>query len=173
MKKVFLMAVAALALTFTACTEGAQKNDEADAVVENLKAELEAGDANSVQQTLEGVQAKVAELVAKDPEAAKTYVVNTLVNTPAEAVINTLTAGQNIIDNAQQNAENVKDSLQSNIEQAVEDKVNETEQAINEKVDEAKQKANEKINDAADKATEKINDAANELLKGAGLNGIK
>ena len=136
MKKFFLMAVAALTLTFTACTEGA--NDEASALVENLQSQIEAGDASGVQATLESAQAKIAELVAKDPEAAKTYVtkvqefvkenqekiislvgdnavaqglVTTLVNTPAETVINTLTAGQNVIDNAQQPEEAIKFGL--------------------------------------------------------------
>jgi len=137
MKKFFVMAVAALALTFTACTESG--NDEANALVENLKSQIEAGDASGLQATLTSAQAKITELVAKDPEAAKTYVakvqefvkenqekivslvgdnavaqglVNTLVNTPAETVISTLTAGQGVIDNAQQQAENLKDSIE-------------------------------------------------------------
>lgn len=198
MKKFFLMAVAALTLTFTACTEGA--NDEASALVENLQSQIEAGDASGVQATLESAQAKIAELVAKDPEAAKTYVtkvqefvkenqekiislvgdnavaqglVTTLVNTPAETVINTLTAGQNVIDNAQQAAEGLQDSLQNTVNQAIDDKVNEVQNAVEEKVsatiDEANQKANEKINEAADKANEKINDAASEAAKKLGL----
>lgn len=195
MKKFFLMAVAVLTLGLTSCKEEA-KNDEAAAVIENLKNQLESGDASAIQTTLQDAQAKIAELVAKDPEAAKTYVtkiqdfvkenkekitavvgdnqatqtlVNALIDTPAETVINTLTVGQAILDNAQKTADGVKDS----VTQALENKANEmqdaAQDAINEKVDEAKQKANDEINKAAEKANEKVNDAANETLKSLGL----
>jgi uncharacterized protein YjbJ (UPF0337 family) len=193
MKKVFAIAVAALSLTFAACTDGAQ-NEEANALVEDLKAQLESGDASGVQGTLATAQEKIAELVAKDPEAAKTYVakvqefvkenqekivalvgdnavaqglVTTLVNTPAETVISTLTAGQSVIDNAQQAAEGLQDSLESTVSDAIDQQVDEAQSAVEEKVnqtiDEANQKANEKINEAADKANEKINEAAKKL----------
>ena len=199
MKNFFIMAVAALTLTFTACTEGA-KNEEANALVENLQSQLEAGDASAVQATLAAAQEKIAELVAKDPEAAKTYVtkvqefvkenqekitslvgdnavaqglVTTLVNTPAETVINTLTAGQGIIDNAQQQAEGLKDSIEGAVQGAIDEKVNEVQDAVQDKVnstiDEANQKANERINEAADKANEQINKAAEEAAKKLGL----
>lgn len=200
MKKFFMMAVAALTLTFTACTEGAKNNDEANALVENLQSQLEAGNAEGVQSALAAAQEKIAELVAKDPEAAKTYVtkvqefvkenqekivslagdnavaqglVTTLVNTPAETVINTLTAGQGIIDNAQQQAEGLKDSLEGAVQGAIDEKVNEVQDAVQDKVnstiDEANQKANERINEAADKANEQINKAAEEAAKKLGL----
>ena len=147
MKKFMLMAVAVLTLGLTSCKEEA-KNDEAAAVIENLKNELESGDANAVQTTLQNAQEKIAELVAKDPEAAKTYVtkiqdfvkenkekitavvgenaatqtlVNALIDTPAETIINTLTVGQAVLDNAEKTAEGVKDS----VNQALENKANE------------------------------------------------
>jgi len=195
MKKFMLMAVAVLTLGLTSCKEEA-KNDEAAAVIENLKNELESGDANAVQTTLQNAQEKIAELVAKDPEAAKTYVtkiqdfvkenkekitavvgenaatqtlVNALIDTPAETIINTLTVGQAVLDNAEKTAEGVKDS----VNQALENKANEmqdaVQDAVNEKVDEAKQKANDEINKAAEKANEKINETANEALKSIGL----
>ena len=198
MKKFFLMAVAALTLAFTACTENA--TGEANALVENLKSQIEAGDASAVQSTLAAAQAKITELVAKDPEAAKTYVtkvqefvkenqekivslvgdnavaqglVTTLVNTPAETVISTLTAGQGVIDNAQQAVEGLQDSLQNTVNQAIDDKVNEVQDAVEDKVnqaiDETNQKANEQINEAAEKANEKINEAANEAAKKLGF----
>lgn len=195
MKKFMLMAVAVLTLGLTSCKEEV-KNDEAAAVIENLKNELESGDANAVQTTLQNAQEKIAELVAKDPEAAKTYVtkiqdfvkenkekitavvgenaatqtlVNALIDTPAETIINTLTVGQAVLDNAEKTAEGVKDS----VNQALENKANEmqdaVQDAVNEKVDEAKQKANDEINKAAEKANEKINETANEALKSIGL----
>lgn len=202
MRKLLFVAVAVLTLGLASCSESA-KSDEATAIIENLKAQLESGDANGVQATLESTQAKIAEWVAKDPEAAKTYVtkvqdfinenkeqilnvvgenavaqtlVSTLVDTPAETVINALTAGQSVIDNA----ENLTDS----IDQAINDKISETqenvENAVNEQIDaakkeaadkvnEAKDKANEEVNKAAEKANKELNDAASKALKSVGL----
>jgi len=189
------MAVAALAMTFTACSEGA-KNDEATALVENLQAGIEAGDAAGVQSALESAQAKIAELVAKDPEAAKTYVakvqefvkenqekivalvgdnavaqglVNTLVETPAETVISTLTAGEGVLDNAQETAEGLKDSLGNAVDQKVDEVQDAVNEEVNEAIDNANEKANEAIDKAADEANKKINDAASEAAKKLGL----
>ena len=127
MKKIFFVAVAALTLGLASCSENA-KTDNTDATIEELKAQIEAGDSAGVQNALEGAQAKIAELAANDPEAAKTYVaqvqefvnankeqilaivgedvaaqtlVSTLVDAPAEAVINVLTAGQSVVDTAE------------------------------------------------------------------------
>lgn len=206
MKKFLFVAVAALTLGLASCSESA-KNDEATAVIENLKAQMEAGDAEGMQSALSDAQAKIAELVAKDPEAAKTYVVkvqefinenkeqiltvvgdnavaqslvSTLVDAPAETVINAITAGQSVIDNA----ENLTDS----IDQAINDKINETKEglenaakdAANEQIEAAKkeatnkvnettQKANEEVNKAAEKANKELNDAASKALKSVGL----
>ena len=206
MKKLFFVAVAALTLGFASCSEKAQQ-DEAATVIENLKAQLEAGDASGVQAALEGVQGKVAELLAKDPEAAKTYVtkiqdfvkenkekitavigenaaaqvlVNTLVDTPADVVINTLTAGQSVIDNAKATADSAAQAVQDGLEQAAQSQVDNVEAAVNEQVDAAKQKANDEVNNAkqkandevnkaAQKANEEINKAAGDALKSLGL----
>ena len=206
MKKFLFVAVAALTLGLASCSESA-KSDEATATIENLKAQMEAGNANAMQTALTEAKDKIAELVAKDPEAAKTYVakvqefikenkeqilnvvgdnaiaqslVSTIVDAPAETVINALTAGQSVIDNA----ENLTDS----IDQAINDKINETKEGIenaakdaaNEqieaakkeatnKVNEATQKANEEVNKAAEKANKELNDAANKALKSVGF----
>lgn len=179
MKKLFFIAVAAISLVFAACSEN--KSDEASAVIENLKAQIEAGDASALQSTLQSIQAKVAEIVAKDPEAAKTYVakiqefvkenkekitavigdnavaqgvVSALVDAPAETVVSTLTAGQSVLNNAQEAAEGVKDSLN---------------QAVNDQIDAAKEKVGEEIDKAAEKANEKVNEAAAEAMKSLGL----
>lgn len=188
MKKFFVTAVAALALTFTACTEGAT-NEEANTLVENLQSLIESGDTSAVQSTLASAQEKIAELIIKDPEAAKTYVskiqefvkdnqekivsligeneltqglVTTLVNTPVETVINTLTTGQGIIDNAQQTVENLQDSVRSSVDQAVDEKVNEVQDAVSQAVD-------DKINETTKKANEELNKAASEAAKKLGL----
>lgn len=206
MRKLLFVAVAALTLGLASCSENA-KTENTDAVIEELKAQIEAGNSEGVQTALEGAQAKIAELAANDPEAAKTYVaqvqefinenkeqilavvgenvatqtlVNTLVDTPAETVINVLTAGQSVANTA----ENLKDSVEQAInnkaeemKQGAEDAVKETVDAqvdaakkqAADKVNEATQKANEKVNEAAEKTNKEMKDAANKALKSIGL----
>lgn len=100
MKKVFVMALAAVALTLASCG-GNSKNDaagtdstdvemadsadvavapadgattSAEAEIAQLTQQLETKDAKKVQTTLETVKAKIEELAKTDPEAAKNYV---------------------------------------------------------------------------------------------------
>jgi hypothetical protein len=206
MKKLLFVAAAALTLGLASCSKNA-KTENTDAIIDDLKAQIEAGDSAGVQSALEGAQEKIAELAANDPEAAKTYVakvqefvnenkeqilaivgedaaaqalVNTLVDAPAETVINVLTAGQSVVETA----ENLKDSVEQAInnkademKQGAEDAVKEAvdaqvdaakQQAAN-KVNEATQKANEKVNEAAQKTNKEMKDAANKALKSIGL----
>jgi hypothetical protein len=206
MRKLLFVAVAALTLGLASCSENA-KTENTDAVIEELKAQIEAGNSEGVQTALEGAQAKIAELAANDPEAAKTYVaqvqefinenkeqilavvgenvatqtlVNTLVDTPAETVINVLTAGQSVANTA----ENLKDSVEQAINNKAEEMKQGAEDAVKEgvdaqvdaakkqaadKVNEATQKANEKVNEAAEKTNKEMKDAANKALKSIGL----
>jgi len=206
MRKLLFVAVAALTLGLASCSENA-KTENTDAVIEELKAQIEAGNSEGVQTALEGAQAKIAELAANDPEAAKTYVaqvqefinenkeqilavvgenvatqtlVNTLVDTPAETVINVLTAGQSVANTA----ENLKDSVEQTINNKAEEMKQGAEDAVKEavdaqvdaakkqaadKVNEATQKANEKVNEAAEKTNKEMKDAANKALKSIGL----
>lgn len=206
MRKLLFVAVAALTLGLASCSENA-KTENTDAVIEELKAQIEAGNSEGVQTALEGAQAKIAELAANDPEAAKTYVaqvqefinenkeqiltvvgenvatqtlVNTLVDTPAETVINVLTAGQSVANTA----ENLKDSVEQAINNKAEEMKQDAEDAVKEavdaqvdaakkqaadKVNEATQKANEKVNEAAEKTNKEMKDAANKALKSIGL----
>lgn len=185
MKKLFVMALAALAIGFTSCSEGTQKGDDVAAMVENLKTQLEAGDAPALQSALQTAQEKIGELVAKDPETAKTYVakvqeflkansekvvalvgdnemakgiVTTLVNAPAEVVVSALAGGQSLADQAKVAAKLAADQVQQTADSA--------QSAISKAVEE---KANEMVEDAKQKVNEKINEGAEELLKGAGL----
>jgi hypothetical protein len=206
MRKLLFVAVAALTLGLASCSENA-KTENTDAVIEELKAQIEAGNSEGVQTALEGAQAKIAELAANDPEAAKTYVaqvqefinenkeqilavvgenvatqtlVNTLVDTPAETVINVLTAGQSVANTA----ENLKDSVEQAINNKTEEMKQGAEDAVKEavdaqvdaakkqaadKVNEATQKANEKVNETAEKTNKEMKDAANKALKSIGL----
>lgn len=101
MKKVFVMAMAALAVTLASCGGNSKSaGDDVDsasveatdstagevaqapvdaaasasAEIAQLTEQLESKDASKVQTTLEAVKAKIAELAKTDPEAAKTYV---------------------------------------------------------------------------------------------------
>jgi hypothetical protein len=206
MRKLLFVAVAALTLGLASCSENA-KTENTDAVIEELKAQIEAGDSEGVQTALEGAQAKIAELAANDPEAAKTYVaqvqefinenkeqilavvgenvatqtlVNTLVDTPAETVINVLTAGQSVANTAENlkdsveqainnKAEEMKQGAEDAVKEAVDAQVDAAKKQAADKVNEATQKANEKVNEAAEKTNKEMKDAANKALKSIGL----
>jgi vacuolar-type H+-ATPase subunit H len=90
MKKVFMMALAAAALTFSSCgnktnvpneseivdsTEVAleEANTAADEVIAQLTEKIEAKDVSALQAALETVKAKVSEFLANNPEIAKEY----------------------------------------------------------------------------------------------------
>lgn len=90
MKKVFMMALAAAAITFSSCgnkttvpnesevvdsTEVAldEANTAADEVIAQLTQNIEAKDASALQNALEAVKAKVSEFLANNPEVAKEY----------------------------------------------------------------------------------------------------
>ena len=206
MRKLFFVAAAVLTLGLASCSENA-KTENTDAVIEELKAQIEAGNSEGVQTALEGAQAKIAELAANDPEAAKTYVVqvqefinenkeqilavvgenvatqtlvNTLVDTPAETVINVLTAGQSVANTAENlkdsveqainnKAEEMKQGAEDAVKEAVDAQVDAAKKQAADKVNEATQKANEKVNEAAEKTNKEMKDAANKALKSIGL----
>ena len=206
MRKLLFVAVAALTLGLASCSENA-KTENTDAVIEELKAQIEAGNSEGVQTALEGAQAKIAELAANDREAAKTYVaqvqgfinenkeqilavvgenvatqtlVNTLVDTPAETVINVLTAGQSVANTAENlkdsveqainnKAEEMKQGAEDAVKEAVDAQVDAAKKQAADKVNEATQKANEKVNEAAEKTNKEMKDAANKALKSIGL----
>lgn len=206
MRKLFFVAAAVLTLGLASCSENA-KTENTDAVIEELKAQIEAGDSAGVQTALEGAQAKIAELAANDPEAAKTYVaqvqefinenkeqiltivgedvvaqtlVNTLVDAPAEKVINVLTAGQSVANTAENlkdsveqainiKAEEMKQGAEDAVKEAVDAQVDAAKKQAADKVNEGTQKVNEKVNEAAEKTNKEMKDAANKALKSIGL----
>ena len=92
MKKFFVFAMAALALTFVGCKEGktdanadgVDSTQDTTAVVEAAAADpaaaisalteqIEAKDVTAFQAALDKVKAQIQQLLAKDPETAKTY----------------------------------------------------------------------------------------------------
>jgi hypothetical protein len=189
-------------LGFASCSE-TKKVDEAAPFIEQMKSQLEAGDVEELQSTMDNAMAKVSELAETDPEAAKTAfaeiqnfikeskekliavgaeesALDELISTPANVIVNALTASQSVIDNAEATADSAAQAVQNGLEQAAQNQVTTVEDAVNEQVDAAKQKANDEVNaakqkandevnKAAQKANEEINKAAGDALKSLGL----
>ena len=199
MKKLMFVVMAAFAIGFTSCDSKKAQQAPADEVVADstaafdvetaineataqLSEQIEAKDANKLQQVIEAIQAKVAEILKQNPDAAKEYVtkvqdflkenaeqiksfvgenaaaqaaVNALTATPAETIVNGL---MQAVDGVKAAGEDAADAAQEVVEGAVDN----AKQAGQDAVDAAKQKANEEIDNAANKA-------ANEAKKALGI----
>jgi hypothetical protein len=151
----------------------------------DLAAQLAAGDVNKFQEALTATQNKVAELLENNPEQAQAYLekvqnylkenaeqVKSLVgdNEIVSATVNTLveTPAQSIINNLKSVVGTTEDAANAAVQNA-NDQVDAAKQAAQDKVDAAKQAAADKVNEGANKVNEKVNEGANKLLKGAGL----
>ena len=189
MKKILLAVMAVAAIGFTSCGNKTAQGDaadstavevnvadeEADAAIAALTANLEANDANKFQEILATVKDKAAELIKANPEAAKQYVervqsflkenadkVKTVIgdNAAAAALVSSVTEIEpaSILNSITESASDAKDA-------AVD--------AVNEKVDNAKAAAEEKATEVKDAAKQKANDAvdnaASSVKKGLGL----
>jgi len=105
MKKVFLMAVAAVAITFASCGNKTQNGGNADSAAVDSAAVVDASsaaeesigkisalfggnDANKMKEAVDAVKAKASELLAKNPEVAKEYLtkVQTFMKENAEKI---------------------------------------------------------------------------------------
>lgn len=88
MKKILVMALAVVAISFASCGNKAQQKteevvDSTEAVVEDVNAAAEEAisalseqiekDAGALQTALEAIKAKVASFIAANPELAKEY----------------------------------------------------------------------------------------------------
>ena len=192
MKKFVFMVMAACAIGFTSCGKKAQQapSDEvaADSVAAfdvetavgeataQLAEQIEAKDANKLQQVIESIKTKVAEILKQNPEAAKEYVtkvqdflkenaeqiksfvgdnaaaqaaVNALTAAPAETIVNGL---MQAVDGVQAAGEAAGEAAQEAVEDAVENAKQAAENKANEVKDAAKEKANEAVDAAADQA---------------------
>ena len=184
MKKIFMMAVAAAALTFASCGQKQQApvdpnaeaidsvavlteeaNTAADEVISQLGANLESKDVSAFQTALEAVKAKVADFLAKNPEIAKEYIskVQNFLKENADkikavvgtnAAVTALVAAADAVEGAADAVENVKDAAKETVENAKE--------AVADK-------ANEAVQDAKDKAGEAVDKGAAAVKKGLGL----
>ena len=187
MKKVFFAVMAMVAVGLTSCGNKTQQGEAVDsaAVIEaaadeaatgtlaELTSELEAGDASRLQQTLESIKAKVAELIKNNPEVAKQYVakvqnflkenadkVKALVgdNAAVAAAVSAITEAEpesivsGLLQQAGDAVTEAKDSVVSAAQQKVDDAKDAAQQKAEEAKDAAKQKAGEAVDAAADKA---------------------
>ena len=195
MKKLMMIVMAAMAIGFASCGNKAQQAPADEVVADStaafdvetaineataqLSEQIEAKDANKLQQVIEAIQAKVAEILKQNPDAAKEYVtkvqdflkenaeqiksfvgenaaaqaaVNALTATPAETIVNGL---MQAVDGVKAAGEDAADAAQEVVEGAV----NNAKQAGQDAVDAAKQKANEEIDNAANKAADEAKKA--------------
>ena len=206
MKRILLAVMAVAAIGFTSCgnkTQQAEATDstevaingeeEANAVIDNLKASVAAGDAEKVSAALEQVKEMVGEFVVNNPDAAMTYVttvqnylkenaeevkavveknadaaaaVATFIETEPEAIVN------NIVQTVNDKAEATKDAAEEAAVSAKDAAVNAAVAAKDAAVDAAKQKVDEANAAAKQKAEEtkaaakkQANDAIDDAAK--------
>ena len=198
MKKLMMIVMAAMAIGFASCGNKAQQAPADEVVADStaafdvetaineataqLSEQIEAKDANKLQQVIEAIQAKVAEILKQNPDAAKEYVtkvqdflkenaeqIKSFVgeNAAAQAAVNALTAtpAETIVNGLMQAVDGVKaagEDAANAAQEVVEGAVDNAKQAGQDAVDAAKQKANEEIDNAANKA-------ANEAKKALGI----
>ena len=200
MKKILLAVMAVAAISFTSCGNKTQQveatdstevainpEEEANAVVDNLKAFVAAGDADQLAACLDQVKEKVGEFAISDSVAAKTYivtvqkylienaeqvkaiaqqnasvasVVTTLIETEPENIVNAF------VENAANKAEATKDAAATAAEAtkdataaAVNKTVEDTKAAVNKQVEDAKAAANQKAEETKAAAKQKANEA--------------
>lgn len=183
MKKILLAVMAVAAIGFTSCGNKTQQADAetvavdsvaivdsiaqgaAQETIDALTADLEANDASKLQATLEGIKAKIAEIVKNNPEVAKEYVVKvqTFLKENADKV--KALVGDNAAVAAALSAvtdiepANVVNGLLEQVGDAATEAKDAAVDAANQKVEEAKQAAEEKANEAKEAAKQKANEA--------------
>ena len=192
MKKILFAVMAMVAIGFTACNNKTQQgeatdstevainvDDEANATIAALTEQIEAKDANKLQEALAAVKEKIAELIKANPETAKEYVakVQGFLKENADKIKafagDNATIGAAVAAITDVEPEAVVSGLLEQVGDAATDAKDAAVDAVNEKVDEAKQAAEDKANEVKDAAKEKaagaIDGAADAAKKGLGL----
>ena len=189
MKKLFIVAMAAVAMTFTACKKEAPApvpaENEAPAVEvvspDSIAAVIEAADSTQLSALLTEAQSKIEELTKIDPAKAKDYLaqIQALLKENADkikafagtgAVATVIDAVNNlpqievpdVAGAAQEAAENAAEGVKD----AAADAAQDVKDAATEKVEDAKAAVNDAANAAVDKANE-VKDAAADKAAGA------
>ncbi len=194
MKKVFLMAMAAIAFIFAGCGDKKTTpsnnqvdttivmDESADATADSLTSELDTqlsqNNTDAIQATLTSLQNKYAELVASGRlDTAKAYAakIQQFLNDNAEKIktatannpsIAALVTGiQNLPTTAEATAEQAEAAVKNNAKEMMKEAENETNKAIDKAKQEATDKANAKMNEAKDKAGKALDKSAEEANK--------
>ncbi len=204
MKKIVLAVMAIAAIGFTSCGNKAQQAEavdsvaivdslagaEAQGIIDQLKAQLEAGDAGMLQQVLTTAKEKIAQLVKENPQVAKEYVAkvqnflsenaekvkavvgdNAAVATALSAVteIDPESVVSGLIESVGDAATDAKDAAVDAATNAKDAAVEAATNAKDAAVDAAKQKVEEQKEAAKQKASEAVDNAAKDVKKGLGL----
>lgn len=179
MKKVFLMAVAAVAIMFASCGNKTNNNGGADSAavdtvadasslakesIGKIEALFGGKDANALKDAIDGVKAKASELLAKNPEVAKEYLtkVQTFLKENAEKIKSVV--GDNAVVGAAVSAltDTPADDVISSLSSALG-----TAKAAGAEAVEGAEAAAEKAVDAAKNAPEAAKEAANKVVEDA------
>lgn len=195
MKKIVFMVMAACAIGFASCGNKAQQAPADEVAADSVAAfdvetavseataqlteQIEAKDANKLQEVIETVKTKVAEILKQNPEAAKEYLtkvqdflkenadqIKSFVgdNTAAQAAVNALTAApaESIVNGLLEAVGGVQaagEAASQAAQEAVEGAVDNAKQAVEDKADEVKDAAKDKANEAVDAAADKTKKA--------------
>ena len=189
MKKILLAVMAVAAISFTSCGNKTQAvaeetvdsaaivdslaNEAADATIAALSEQIEANDANKLQEVIETIKVKVAELLKTNPEIAQEYVakVQNFLKENADkvkAVIgDNAAAAAAIAAITDVEPQSVVNGLLETVGQAATDVKDAAVDAANAQVDAAKAAVEEKANEAKGAAKEKANEAIDNAADGA------
>ena len=178
MKKLFFVAMAAIAMTFGSCTDNKttppvepQPEEIEMITTDSLATVLEAADSTQLGSLLQTVQEQIENLKNIDPAKAKEYLANVqaFLKENAEkikAVVGTGTIAS-LVDQVTNLPEIEVPDVTTAAEEAVEgakeavaDKVEEVTDAAAEKVEEVKDAAAEKVEDVKDAAADAVDKAA-------------
>lgn len=186
MKKVFMLALAAVAMTFASCGNKANNEagaadsaavavesaqTEAQSVIDQLKEKIEAKDASAIQNIL----TKVQEYVKANPETAKEYLtkVQTFIKENAEsiknavgdnAVVNTIVttlttaSADDVVGKFVELGTDAKAAV-DDAQKAIESAPEDLKEAAGKAVEDTKAKVNEKANEQVNKGKEAANKA--------------
>ena len=193
MKKILFAVMAMVAIGMTSCGNKTQQGEAADSTaveqvagdedaqstIDQLSALIKEGDATKLQEALESVKAKIAELIKQNPDAAKEYVakVQTFLKENVDKIKGV--AGDNAAVQAAVSAltdadpESVVNGLLQQVGETANAAADSVKGAAKQAVDNAKEAAKQKADDAKDAAKEKaagaIDDAAAAAKKKLGL----
>ena len=206
MKKILLAVMAVAAIGFTSCgnkthqTEATDSTEvainaeeEANAVIDNLKAFVAAGDADKLAAALDQVKEMVGEFVLNDPDAAMTYVttvqtylkdnadqvkavveknadaasaVAVFMETEPEVMVSAIVES---VSNKTEEAKDAAETAANAAETAKQAATDAAKQAVEDTKAAAKQKAEETKAAAKQKTNDAIDNAAKDVKKGLGL----